>query len=88
MSIEFLNEIGKKIALGGAKLIFLKLIPFHSNGLCTCCDHATPNFISNFNNHYSDLSKEVYNISASHGGWDVFVNNYSGVVLPVGYFLV
>ena len=63
MSIEFLNDIGKNIALGGAKLIFLKLIPFHSNLLCTYCDHTTPNFISSFNSHYLDLSKEVYKVS-------------------------
>ena len=43
MSIKFLNDIGKNIPLGGAKLIFLKLIPFHSNGFCTYCDHTTPN---------------------------------------------
>ena len=61
----FWNETGKNIALDGTKIIFLKSMPFHSNGLCTYCDPATPNFISSFNSHYSDLSKEVYNVFIS-----------------------
>ena len=65
MSIKFLNYIGKNIALSGAKLIFLKLIPFHSNRLCTYSDHTKPNFIYNFNSHYSDFSKVCNIILAS-----------------------
>ena len=67
VAIEIWNETGKNIPLGGVKLIFLKSIPFHSNGFCTYCDPATPNFISSFNSHYSDLSKEVYNVSVPQG---------------------
>ena len=31
-------------------------------------NHATPNALSNLNNHYSDLSDEVSNVSLSQGG--------------------
>ena len=39
--------------------ILLKLVPFHSNGLCLYCNHATSNFILNLESHYSGLSNEV-----------------------------
>ena len=50
-------------------------MPFHSNGLCTYCDPATPNFISSFNSHYSDLSKEVYNVSVPQRGQQIVAKN-------------
>ena len=68
MVIQILNENWKIFALGGTSSILLKLVPFQSSGLGTFCDHVIPNFISNFNNHYSDLSNEVYNVSVPQGG--------------------
>ena len=82
MSIKFLNDIGKNIPLGGAKLIFLKLIAFHSNGLCTYCDCATQNFIQKFNSHYLDLSKEVYNVSVPHGAHKIQAFKVRGLKRP------
>ena len=55
MLIQILDKNGENFALQG-----VKLIPFHSLGIA---NNARPNFISNFSNDYSDLSKEVYNVS-------------------------
>ena len=82
MAIEIWNETGKNIALGGAKLIFLKSIPFHSNGFCTYCDHATPKFVSKFNSHYLGLSKEVYNVSVPHEAQKIPAIKIQGLKKP------
>ena len=68
MVFEILNENGKILTLGGVSSILLKLVSFYSIGCSKFYDHAMPNFISNFNNHYSDLSNEIYNVSVPQGG--------------------
>ena len=86
MVFEILNENGKILTLGGKALILLKLVPFYSIWCSKFRDYAIPNFISNFNNHYSDLSKEVYNIFVSQGSQEKIVKNLPWVGVPVGYF--
>ena len=68
MVFEILSENRKILTLEGVLPLLIKLVPFYSIWRSKFCDHAIPNFISNFNNHYSDLSKEVYNIFVSQGG--------------------
>ena len=41
------------------------------------CNHATPNFISNFNNRYPDLSKEIYIVSVHQRVHEIWVCLFS-----------
>ena len=83
MVIRILDKNGEKIDLAGVKLIFLKLIPFHSNGLFTYCDNATPNFIKT-----SITTTETFQKRYILRGSKYTSCQSSNLDVPVGYFFV
>ena len=84
MVIQILSENEKIFALEEASSILLKLIPFHSNGRGKYCDHAIPILIQNFDNHYLDLSKEVYNVSVPQENHDTLSKTCRSLVYRSG----
>ena len=84
-----LNENGKIFALGKVSSILIKLVPFHSSGHGKFFDHTIPNFNSNFNKQYSDLSNEVYNASVFYGTQEIHIcQKLPKFGVPIGYLFM
>ena len=60
-------EIGRISIVTGSRGILVKVLLFHLKGHGHPQVDAILNVIKSANSHYSDLSKEVYNVSVSQG---------------------